>query len=324
MNGKKTNVSDKRKKHMTIKEAFTELWQNKFLYLMMFPGLVWICLFCYGPMYGVLIAFKKFSYSKGILRSPWADKFGLGNFDFLIHYKGIGRIIFNTIFLNVLFLTFGTIVSVTLALMFVEIKNKAYKKITQSIAVIPFFVSWAVVSMFLSGFIGINSGMITGFVEMITGTRYKFYSDPSVWPIILVILKIWQGAGYGTIVYIAAITGFDTEMYEAAKVDGATRFQQIRRITLPLLKTTIILLTIMGIGGIFKGDFGMIYALIGDNSKLYPTTDVIDTFTYRSLRELGNLGMSTATSFFQSVVGLIMVYTANTITRKVEPESAIF
>lgn len=322
MNRIKTNSN--KNNHMTFKEGFKELWQNKFLYLMMLPAIVWICIFAYGPMYGVLIAFKKFSYSKGILGSPWADHFGLGNFAFLFHYKGVGKILFNTIFLNALFLTFGTLVSVILALMFVEIKNKAYKKITQSIAILPFFVSWAVVAMFLSGFIGVNSGWITNLIEAITGHRYLFYSDPKSWPIILVILKIWQGAGYGTIVYIAAITGFDTEMYEAAKVDGATRLQQIRLITLPLLKTTIILLTIMGIGGIFKGDFGMIYALIGDNSRLYSTTDVIDTFTYRSLRELGNLGMSTATSFFQSVVGLIMVYTANSITRKVEPDSAIF
>lgn len=151
-----------------------------------------------------------------------------------------------------------------------------------------------------------------------------FYNTATWWPLILALLRIWQGAGYGTIVYVAAITGFDQEMYEAARVDGATRLQQITRITLPLLKTTAIMLTIMGIGKIFNGDFGMIYALVGDNSALYPTTDVIDTFVYRALRQLNNLGMSTATSLFQSLVGLILVFLTNKITKKVEPDAAIF
>lgn len=321
---KNANMTEQKKKHMTIREGLRELWINKFLYLMTLPAIVWTIIFCYGPMYGILIAFKKFSYKLGIMKSPWADFHGLGNFRFLFHYKGIGQIFFNTIFLNLLFLSSMTITSVLLSLMFVEIKSKAYKRITQSIAILPYFVSWAVVAMFLSGLIGQNYGIITKIIEFISGDKIAFYTEPKYWPVILVMLKIWQGAGYGTIVYIATITGFDPGMYEAAKVDGATRLQQIRLITLPLLKTTIILLTIMGLGGIFRGDFGMIYALVGDNSKLYPTTDVIDTFTYRSLRELGNLGMSTATSFFQSIVGFIMVLTVNTITRKVEPDSAIF
>ncbi len=321
---KKKRFNNKKRKHMTIKEGFKELWVNKFLYAMMVPAIVWILIFCYGPLYGILIAFKKFSYKLGILKSPWADFYGLENFRFLFNYKGIGRVFFNTIFLNLLFILFVTAFSVILAIMFVEIRNKTFKKLTQSIAILPHFVSWAVVAMFLSGFIGINSGMITKLIETMTGNKIAFYTSSQYWPAILVALRIWQGAGYGTIVYIATITGFDPGMYEAAKVDGATRFQQIRMITLPLLKTTIILLTIMGLGNVFRGDFGMIYALIGDNSKLYATTDVIDTFTYRALRELGNLGMSTATSFFQSVVGFVLVFTVNGITRKIEPDSAIF
>lgn len=146
----------------------------------------------------------------------------------------------------------------------------------------------------------------------------------SVWPLILVLLKIWQGAGYGTIVYVAAITGFDQGIYEAARIDGASRLQTVTRITLPMLKPTIIMLTIMSIGKIFSGDFGMIYALVGDNSQIYATTDVIDTFVYRALRQLNNMGMSTATSLFQSVVGLIMVFTTNAIAKRVEPDSALF
>lgn len=303
-----------------FKGGLHELWKNKLLYLMTLPTIVWVLIFCYYPMYGVLIAFKKFSYKEGIWGSPWV---GLDNFQFLFNYNGVGRIFFNTIFLNVLFLVTTTLLSIILALVFVEIKNKVYNKIVQTIAIFPHFVSWTVVAMFMSGIVG-TSGIVTKWIVQAGGEDPMFYSNAVWWPLILVLLRIWQGAGYGTIVYVAAITGFDQEMYEAAKVDGATRLQQITRLTLPLLKTTAIMLTIMGIGKIFNGDFGMIYALVGDNAALYPTTDVIDTFVYRALRQLNNLGMSTATSLFQSLVGLVLVYLTNVVTKKVEPDAAIF
>lgn len=308
------------KEKLGLKGGLAELWKNKMLYLMTLPTIIWVLIFCYYPMYGVLIAFKKFSYKEGIWGSPWA---GMSNFEFLFNYNGVGRIFFNTIFLNVLFLVSSTLLSIVLALVFVEIKNKTYNKIVQTIAIFPHFVSWTVVAMFMSGIIG-SSGIVTRWIIEAGGEDPAFYNNATWWPVILMLLRIWQGAGYGTIVYVAAITGFDQEMYEAARVDGATRMQQITRITLPLLKTTAIMLTIMGIGKIFNGDFGMIYALVGDNSSLYPTTDVIDTFVYRALRQLNNLGMSTATSLFQSVVGLILVFLTNLITKKVEPDAAIF
>lgn len=308
------------KEHLGVKGGFHELWKNKMLYLMTLPSIIWVLIFCYYPMYGILIAFKKFSYKEGIWGSPWA---GLDNFKFLFNYNGVGRIFFNTIFLNVLFLVSTTLLSIVLALVFVEIKNKVYNRIVQTIAIFPHFVSWTVVAMFLSGIIG-GSGIITNWIVSSGGEDPLFYNNAGWWPLILVLLRIWQGAGYGTIVYVAAITGFDQEMYEAARVDGATRLQQITKITLPLLKTTAIMLTIMGVGKIFNGDFGMIYALVGDNAGLYPTTDVIDTFVYRALRQLNNLGMSTATSLFQSVVGLILVFTSNALTKKIDPDAAIF
>lgn len=297
-----------------------ELWKNKFLYLMTIPGILWLLVFCYYPMYGILIAFKDFSYTDGIWKSPWV---GLKNFEFLFHYNSVARIFTNTIFLNVLFLASTTVMSILLALVFVEIKHKVFNRLVQTIAIFPHFVSWAVAAMFMSGIIG-SSGILTKWITGMGGENPSFYNDATWWPLILVILRIWQGAGYGSIVYVAAITGYDQGMYEAAKVDGATRLQQITKITLPLLKTTAIMLTIMGIGKIFNGDFGMIYALVGDNAALYPTTDVVDTFVYRALRELNNLGMSTATSLFQSVVGLLLVYVTNKITKKMEPEAAIF
>lgn len=316
----KTKAEKPYKEHLGFKGGLQELWKNKLLYLMALPTIIWVLIFCYYPMYGVLIAFKDFSYKKGIWGSPWA---GLDNFQFLFKYKGVGRIFFNTIFLNVLFIVTGTIMSIILALVFVEIKNKTYNKVVQTIAIFPHFVSWTVVAMFMSGIIG-GSGILTKWIMESGSENPAFYTTPGWWPLILVLLKLWQGAGYGTIVYVAAITGFDQEMYEAARVDGATRLQQITKITMPLLKTTAIMLTIMSVGKIFNGDFGMIYALVGDNASLYSSTDVIDTFVYRALRQLNNLGMSTATSLFQSVVGLVLVFTTNLITKKVEPDAAIF
>lgn len=306
--------------HMTFKAVGQELNKNKMLYAMMIPTIIWVLVFSYIPMGGIVIAFKKFNLVDGIIGSPWA---GLYNFDFLFNYKGVKQIFFNTIWLNVLFLVFNTVASVFLALMFVEIGNKKFKKITQSIAILPYFVSWAVVSMFLTGFLG-SKGIINQTLISMGKEAIPFYSNPGPWRGILVILKIWQGAGFGTVIYIATITGMDPGIYEAAKIDGANRFQLISKITLPLLKPTIILLSIMGIGGIFRGDFGMIYALIQDNSILYPKVDVIDTFVYRALRQLNNMGMSSATSLFQSVVGFVIVLVTNTIAKKVEPDSALF
>lgn len=303
-----------------MKEVFNELWKNKKLYLMTVPTVIWILVFCYYPMYGIIIAFKDFSYKKGIMGSPWV---GLDNFKFLFNYNGVGRIFANTIFLNVLFIGSTTILSILLALVFTEIQNKVYNRVVQTIAILPHFVSWTVVAMFLSGIIG-SAGTITNRIVAMGGDNPSFYTDSTWWPLILMLLRIWQGTGYGTIVYVAAIKGFDQEMYEAARVDGATRLQMVTKLTLPMLKTTAIMLTIMSVGKIFNGDFGMIYAIVGDNSSLYPTTDVVDTFVYRALRQLNNLGMSTATSLFQSIVGLILVYVTNLITKKIEPDAAIF
>jgi putative aldouronate transport system permease protein len=271
-------------------------------------------------MAGLGVAFKKFSYAEGILNSPWC---GFDNFKFLFSNKDLSDITFNTVYLNLLFIVFGTATSVFLALLFVEIKNKAFKRISQSIVIIPYFISWAVIAMFLQGFLG-DRGLVNQFVQNIGLDKIQFYNDPAYWRVILVILRIWQGAGFGTIIYIATITGFDTEIYEAARIDGANRFQLISRLTLPMLKTTIVMLTLMSIGNIFKGDFGMIYALIGDNSLIYSKTDVIDTYVYRALRVNSNLGFSTAVSFYQSTIGFVIVLLSNWITRRVDPDSAIF
>lgn len=297
-----------------------ELWKNKLLYLMMAPATVWFAVFCYAPLYGIVVAFKKYNYAAGILHSPFV---GFDNFRFLFNYRGIDFIFLNTIYLNTLFITITTLLSVILAVMFVEVRSRKFKRVMQSVAILPHFVSWAVVSLFIQAFIGTN-GLINQLLITLGGQRYSFYNSAAPWPFIFVLLRVWHGCGFGTVVYIAAITAFDPSMYEAAKVDGASRFRQIRHITLPLLKPTVLILTIMNVGGIFRGDFGMIYSMVRDNAALYATTDVVDTFVYRALRQMNDLGMSTAVSLLQSVVGFALVMMTNAMARKVNPDSALF
>lgn len=300
-----------------------ELKSHWMLYLMTVPGIIFFFIFSYIPMGGLVMAFQNFNLVKGIFGSPFG---GLNNFKFLLAdgtRQTLLHVIFNTLFLNVLFIFFSTVASVALAVIFNEVRNKKLKKVTQTLSILPYFVSWAVIALFLEGFLKADGGMLSTFLAQ-HGVNISFYSDAGPWRIILVIMKIWQGAGYGAIVYIATITGMDPGIYEAAEIDGANRIQQIWYLTLPMLKPTIVLMTLFSVGRIFYGDFGMIYGLVQDNSLLYATTDVIDTYVYRMLRQLNNYGMSTAVGLVQSVLGFVFVYFANRLARKFEPESAIF
>jgi putative aldouronate transport system permease protein len=205
-----------------------------------------------------------------------------------------------------------------------ELSNAVYKKTIQSIVILPNFLSWTVVAMFSMALLTPEGGYINAIFKTLHLPDINFYQNATIWPVVLIFMKIWKGAGFGSIIYLAAIAGLDQEVYEAAKIDGCDKLQSIFFITIPMLKSTAILLTIMSIGGIFHGDFGMIYALVGDNSLLFPTTDVIDTYVYRQLRVIGDMGMSSAVGFYQSVVGLIFVISSNAIAKKVDPDSAIF
>ncbi len=294
--------------------------QNFFLYLLTVPGIIFFLIFSYLPMGGLVIAFQDYSMRKGIFGSSFN---GINNFKFLFATGDIWRITGNTLFLNLLFIIFTTAMSVFLAILFSEVKNRKFKRITQTISILPNFVSWTVIALFLDAFIDTNTGMISRALQQ-TGVTVDIYSTASYWPSILVFLKIWQGAGYGAIVYIATIVGIDPQIYEAADIDGATRMQKITRITLPMLKPTIILMSLFSVGRIFYGDFGMIYALVGDNSLIFSTTDVIDTYVYRMMRTLRNYGMSSATGLFQSVLGFVFILCVNGIARRIEPDSALF
>ena len=298
-----------------------DLKHNKFLLLMLLPGILFFVVFAYLPMIGIVIAFQDFSAAKGILGSKFV---GFENFRFFLGSPDSFRVTFNTLFLNGLFILSSMVVSILIALMLSEVNNKWFKKGTQSLVILPHFISWAVIGLLAEAFLSSDTGFINRTLQSMGLEQISFYKDAAIWPGILTFLNIWQGAGFGSIVYLAAITGIDQEIYEAARIDGSTKLQSIWYITLPLLRSTAVLLLIMSVGKIFNGNFGMIYALVGGNTLLYPTTDIIDTYVYRQLMELGDLGMSSAVGLYQSVLGFIMVNIANWVTRKLSPDSAIF
>lgn len=312
------------KKKKTPKIPFRkEIKRNGFLYAMTLPGIIYLIIFCYIPMGGLVMAFQNVSVIEGPFGSPFC---GLANFKLLFTSSmlpDILRAVRNTLLLNVMFIVASTVFAVIFAIMLNEVKNRHFKKVTQTISILPYFISWAVISLFLNAFINASNGIVTKALAGM-GINISFYENAAVWPVILLVLRIWQGGGYGSIVYLATITGIDPGIYEAAEIDGASRFQKIIHITIPVLKPTVILMTLFSIGRIFCGDFGMIYALIGDNASLYATTDVVDTYVYRMMRNLQEYGISTAVGMAQSVAGCILVVAANTIARKVEPDSAIF
>lgn len=301
--------------------VLTEIRKHGLLYLLTLPGILLIFIFAYLPMGGIVIAFQDFNAIKGITGSEFV---GLKNFEFFIQSNEVLFVIFNTLFLNALFILFGTFASVAIAVMFSELGGKWFKRIVQSLVTLPNFLSWTVIAMFVTALLSSDTGMLNKWLGAFGMEPVTFFNEPAIWPAILVLIKIWQGAGFGSIVYLATITGINPDIYESASIDGASRWKKIRYITLPLLKPTVILMMLLAMGGIFYGDFGMIYAIVGRNVMLYSTTDVIDTYVYRALMELNDMGMAAAVGVFQSLVGFVLVVSVNQLARKFSPDSALF
>ena len=298
-----------------------DIKHNPYLCLMCVPTIVWYLVFAYIPMIYLLIAFKDYSPTKGLWGSEWV---GLQNFKAFLGSVNCFNVTYNTIFLNVLFITTGMMFSIFIAIALSEINSRIFKKVSQSIVILPNFISWTVVALMCEALLKNQNGFLNNILVSLGREKINFYHNADLWPVLLTIIKLWHGAGYGSIIYLAAITGFDQEMYEAARVDGATRGQCIRYLTLPLLKTTAVMLFIMNIGKIFNGDFGLIYNLVGNNAILYKTTDVIDTYVYRMLVESTNVGQSSAVGLYQSILGFLIVMCSNWITKKLDSESALF
>lgn len=297
-----------------------ELWNNKFLYLLAVPAILYTFIYGYMTLPYMVIAFEKFHYKTGI-RSPFI---GLDNFAAFFKSSWAWAVTRNTLIINFLFLIFGTVCAILIALLLNEVRNKRFLKITQSAMLFPFFISWVIVSYMLQGILGTESGLLNRIIQSMGGQRINFYSKPNYWYPILLILNIWKNAGYNSVIYLAAITGIDESIYEAAAIDGATRFKRIIYVTLPLLAPTICVLTLMSIGRIFYGDFGMMYAIVRDNSSLMPIAEVIDTYVFRVFKNTGNPSLSMAVGLYQSVIGFILVYTSNKVVHHFYPEGALF
>lgn len=295
-------------------------WQ---LWVMALPAIALLFAFCYLPISGIIIAFKKFDFSLGIWGSPWNTPL-FNNFQIVMNNASAWRAIRNTILLNLLFIFVGTAFAITFSIMLNEIGSKTFKKITQSISFLPFFISWVVVGMFAVGILNYDNGIINKIIASMGMERIDFYMEPHYWPVILLLVSIWKGAGYSAVVYLATIAGISTEYYEAADIDGATRWQRILYITLPLLKPTIIILTLLSLGNIMRADFGLFYYVTSDIPTLYPTTEVLDTFIYRALRVTGSIGISSASGFFQSVVSFVVVVFFNWLANKAEEGYGLF
>ncbi|MGI8882038.1 MAG: ABC transporter permease [Jatrophihabitans sp.] len=298
--------------------------RDKTLWLLAVPGVVFFVIFSYAPMVGIIVAFKDYNITQGIFGSKWD---GVQNFKFFLQSGDAKQILFNTLFLNSLFLVGTTIASVGLAIMLNEIRLRYLRRFLQSAIFLPYFISPIVVSLMLQSFlqgIGGQGGLVNQWTHSFGLPEVNWYATPGAWPWILLALKVWQTAGYLSIIYLAAITSIPEDVYEAGRVDGASSAKLAWYITLPLLVPTMIVLLLLNIGRIFQGDFATIYAIIGDNGTLFPTTDVVDTYVFRSLRTLADFGMTAAVGLLQSVVGLILVSIALLIARRYSKGSRIF
>lgn len=302
-----------------FKKTMKRFWP---LYLMFVPGAVYLFINCYIPMFGIQIAFRQYNARYGVYKSPWV---GFDNFEFLFKTKDAWVMVRNTLFYNLVFIALGTVCAVAVAIVLHEIRAKKSKQLYQTVILIPFLISMVIVSYLAFAFLSNSTGYINNSILKLFGVAPKdWYNTPKYWPFILVIVNLWKGLGYNMILYYSTICGIDGTLYEAAVVDGATRWQRIVNVTLPGLKSTIIILTLMALGGIFRSDFGLFYQVPQASGPLISVTQTIDTYVYRGLMQTNNIGMSAAAGFYQSVVGFILVVSANLIVRKLDDESALF
>jgi putative aldouronate transport system permease protein len=289
---------------------------------MALPGILYLLVNNYIPLYGILIAFKKLNYQKGLFGSEW---YGFKNFKFLFASGDAWTITRNTILYNTAFIIVGTVLAITLAVLINEIKNRFVSRICQSLTLLPFLMSWVVVSYLVFAFLSTESGLINKSILGPLGmSNINWYQEKQYWPFILIFVNAWKSIGYNMIIYLAAIVGISQDYYEAATLDGASKWQQIRKITLPMLTPTMLVLLALSLGQIFRSDFGLFYQIPKNSGALYSVTRTIDVYVYQALMKNSNYGMSSAASVYQSVVGFILILSANFAIRKYRPESALF
>jgi putative aldouronate transport system permease protein len=291
------------------------------LILMCVPAIAFFLVFNYAPLPGIWIAFTDFNYRDGIFGSPFV---GFKNFEFLVKSGMLWDLTRNTILYNVAFIVLGNALQIAIAIMFNEIRLKYFKKITQGIMFLPYFISVVLIGVIAFNILNYDNGALNALITQAGGDPLKIYSMAGLWPLIIIIVHLWQSTGYGSIVYFAAIMGIDKGLFEAAAIDGASAWQRIRFVILPSLKPTFIILLLFSLGGIMHGNFGLFWNLVGNNAQLFQTTDVIETSVYRMVMSQNNFTTSTAVGLYQSLFGFAIVMTANWLVRRMNKDYALF
>lgn len=304
------------------KGLWKTLKKDKYLLLMVSPAVLFFFVFSYIPMPGLYLAFIRFNYVKGIFASPFI---GFENFEFLAISGKLWMLTKNTILYNIAFILIGSLLQITVAVLLNEIASYKFKKFSQTIMFLPHFISFVLVGLFAYNILSYDYGVLNGFLTALGFDPIKAYSNPEAWPVIIVLVHVWKSTGYGSIIYFATIMGIDSQIIEAAQIDGANVFQKIRYIILPSIKPTFIILLLFSIGGILRGNFQLFYNLVGSsNSLLFETTDIIETFVFRALINNFNFSLGSAVSLYQSVFGFGLIMLANWVTKKIEPDYALF
>lgn len=291
-------------------------------YVMVLPGFIYLLVNNYIPMFGIIIAFKKLNFSKGIFKSDWC---GFDNFRFLFATKDAWSITRNTVLYNITFFIVGTVVAVALAILMNEITQKKASKVYQTLILLPYLMSWVIVGYISYAFLSSETGLINKAILSPLGFEtVNFYQDKTYWPLILVLVYLWKSVGYSMIIYLSSVVGISKDYYEAARIDGAGKWQQIKTITLPLLKPTVITMFILNVGQMFRSDFGLFYQVPRNSGPIYSVTRTIDVYVYQALMKNSDYGMSSAASVYQSIVGFALIMIVNAIIRKYQKESALF
>ena len=309
-----------------MKKFVKTLRENLIFFLMVLPGAVWLILFFYIPVLGNVVAFKDYhitgeGFIDSVMKSKWV---GFDNFKFLFSSKDAYIITRNTVLYNLAFIFLGLIVSVGIAIIFSEMRSKRLVKVFQTSMLFPYFLSWVIISFFTDAFLNVDKGLINHVLTSLGMKGINFYTEVSIWPALLLFLGIWKGFGYSSVMYYATIMGIDPTFYEAATVDGASKWQRIRNVTIPQLTPLVTVLTILAVGNIFRADFGLFYQIPHNAGQLYNVTNVLDVYVFNGLTQTADIGMASAAGLYQSVVGLILVILSNLLARRVDPNSALF
>lgn len=310
------------KKQLSAKKKHFIEKDDRALYVMALPTVIFLIIFAYMPMIGLVMAFQDYNVNLGMFGSKFV---GFANFKYLFTTTDAWIITRNTVCYNVVFMVVNNCLAMAMAMLLSELTARRYAKVLQTVYMLPYFLSWTVVAIVVTAFLDRDKGLVNQIIKSMGGTgKTNWYQQKALWPFLLVGINAWKGVGYGTVLYLAVISGISHDFYEAAVLDGATKLQQAWYITLPQLRMVLCISIILAMGSIFRADFGLFYSVTLDSGRIYAVTDVIDTYIYRGLTKLANVGMSTAAGMYQSVVGLIMVLIANKVVTKIDPDSAMF